>query len=106
MDDDNGGDGDDDGGSNNGGSTSKQTAELAAKSTPKNQSTKSCQLQGNHSKKTRKKVTLVPEGGHALSGDGIGSMATVAARTQDRTLLCVLKTVATAMTQATGTALG
>jgi hypothetical protein len=69
MDDDNGGDGDDDAGSNNGGSTSKQTARLAAKSTPKSQSTKSCQLQGSHSKK----VTLAPKGKHALSGDGIGS---------------------------------
>jgi hypothetical protein len=54
----NGGDGDSDGGSNNGGSTSKQTEGLVANSTPKNQSTKSCQLQGNHSKK----VTLDPEG--------------------------------------------
>jgi hypothetical protein len=49
MGDDNGGDGDSDGGSNNRGSTSKQAAGLAANSTPKNQSTKSCQLQGSHS---------------------------------------------------------
>jgi hypothetical protein len=68
-DDDNGGDGDDDVDSNNGDNTSKQTARLVAKSPPKNQSTNSCQLQGNYSKK----VTLAPEGGHALPGDGIGS---------------------------------
>jgi hypothetical protein len=44
MDDDNGGDSDGDLGNNNGGSTSKQTARLAAKSTPKSQGTKPCQL--------------------------------------------------------------